>query len=301
MPFSSPVLVIGIGGQLSSALARQAADVPLLQVERPEIDLLQPQTVAPALERIRPALVINAAAYTAVDRAESERERAWAINASGPAAIAAWCAAAGVPLLHVSTDYVFDGRKGAPYVETDPPSPTGVYGESKLAGEQAVLQRCPQAAVVRTAWVVSAVGHNFVLTMLNAARQGRQLRVVADQVGCPTPAADLAAVLLAIARRSLAEGWQPGWSGIFHAAGTGATSWYGLAVATFEEAARHGLQNPEIVPITTADWPTPVRRPADSRLDCGKLAATFGLRLPPWRLGLSKIVDTVLTDCGSPG
>ncbi len=287
----APILVIGIGGQLATALAAQAGDLPLARIGRPELDLALPETVAPALEKIRPALVINAAAHTAVDGAESERGLAWAVNATGPGAIAAWCGGANVPLLHVSTDYVFDGTKGAPYVETDPPHPTGVYGESKLAGEEAVLAACPRAAVFRTSWVISATGRNFVLTMLNAARQGKRLRVVADQVGCPTAAADLADVLLAVARRILAGGFQPAWHGVFHAAGTGSTSWHGLAAATFEEAARHGLPQPEVTPITTADWPTPVRRPPDSRLDCSRLAATFGLRLPPWRRSLAKIVD----------
>lgn len=290
-----PVLVIGKGGQLSSALAAQAGALPLMQIERPELDLAHPETVAPALERVRPALVINAAAYTAVDRAENERDLAWAVNATGPGAIAAWCGAAGVPLIHVSTDYVFDGNKGAPYVETDPPCPTGVYGASKLAGEEAVLAACPMSAILRTAWVYAPAGRNFLLTMLAARKKTDTLRVVADQIGCPTAAADLAAAILAIVRRVRADGWQARYAGLFHATGRGATSWHGFASAIFAEAARFGVAPPTIVPIATADWPTPVRRPPDSRLDCSHLTSVFGIAFPKWQTTLSKTVETLLS------
>jgi dTDP-4-dehydrorhamnose reductase len=237
-------------------------------------------------------LIVNAAAYTAVDKAEAEPESAWRANRDGPAQLAAWCAETGVPLIHVSTDYVFDGRKGAPYVETDPTSPTGVYGASKLAGEQAVAASGARAVVLRTSWVYAATGRNFVLTMLNAARKTGNLRVVADQRGCPTAADDLAAAILAVADR-LAAGWDDAFGGIFHAAGSGETTWHGLAEAVFARAERHGLARPAVAAITTAEYPTPARRPPDSRLDCGKLQGVFGLRLPAWHDSVDRTVDAV--------
>ena len=163
--------------------------------------------------------MVNATAYTAVDRAETEADAAMRVNRDGPAALAAWCAEAGIPLIHVSTDYVFDGLKGAPYVETDPTNPTGVYGATKLAGEQAVLAGCPRSIILRTSWVYAASGRNFVLTMLNARARTDRLRVVADQIGCPTTAADLARVILQIAARIRAEGWDDRYAGLYHAAG----------------------------------------------------------------------------------
>lgn len=291
-----PILVIGKGGQLSSALMALAGDLPLAQIERPELDLVRPETVAPALERLHPSLVINAAAYTAVDRAESERDLAWAVNATGPGAIAAWCGAAAVPMIHVSTDYVFDGTKGAPYVETDPPHPTGVYGASKRAGEEAVLAACPKSAILRTAWVYAPAGKNFLLTLLAARKKTGTLKVVADQIGCPTAATDLAAAILAMVRQIRAEGWQARHAGLYHATGSGETSWHGFACAIFEEAARFGVIPPEILPIATTDWPTPVRRPPDSRLDCTRLATVWGIHFPPWRETLAKTIRVIFDD-----
>jgi dTDP-4-dehydrorhamnose reductase len=288
---SGPILVIGASGQLAQALA--AASPPGLRcVGRPEADFDHPERLAAVFQRIAPALVINAAAYTAVDAAETDAAAALRANRDGPGQLAALCEAAAIPLLHVSTDYVFDGLKGAPYVETDPTSPTGVYGASKLAGEAAVRAGCTRALVLRTSWVYAASGRNFVLTMLNAARKTRHLRVVADQIGCPTTAADLADALLGIAA-ILQRGWQERYAGLYHVAGSGWTSWHGLALASFEAAARHGLEPPEVTAIRTADWPTPARRPPDSRLDCGKLDAVFGLRLPDWRASLERTIDAI--------
>jgi len=288
---SGPILVIGASGQLARALAA-ASPAGLCCVGRPEADFDHPERLDAVFQRIAPALVINAAAYTAVDAAEGDAAAALRANRDGPARLAALCEVAGIPLLHVSTDYVFDGLKGAPYVETDPTSPTGVYGASKLAGEAAVLGGCSRALVLRTSWVYAASGRNFVLTMLNAARKTRHLRVVADQIGCPTTATDLAAALLGIAA-ILQRGWQAPYAGIYHVAGSGWTSWHGLALASFEAAARHGLEPPEVSAIRTADWPTPARRPPDSRLDCGKLDAVFGLRLPDWRASLERTIDAI--------
>ncbi len=289
-----PVLVIGdSAGQLATALVAAADALPLLLIGRPDLDFDRPETIRQALHAAAPSLMVNATAYTAVDRAETETEAALRANRDGPAALAAWCAEAGIPMIHVSTDYVFDGLKGAPYVETDPTNPTGVYGASKLAGEQAVLAGCPRAIILRTSWVYAASGRNFVLTMLNARARTDRLRVVADQIGCPTTAPDLARVILQIAARIRADGWDDRYAGLYHAAGEGWTSWHGLATAVFEEAARHGMAPPVVEPIATSDWPTPVRRPPDSRLDCTRLAETFGLRLPPWRHSLAQIIDTV--------
>jgi dTDP-4-dehydrorhamnose reductase len=282
------ILVTGGTGQLARALA-DAGGERVRVVGRPAFDFDRPDTIAPVLEEAAPSLVINAAAYTAVDRAESEPDAARRANAEGPGLIAAWCAAAGAPLIHVSTDYVFDGTKGAPYVETDPTSPTGVYGRTKRDGEDAVLGAGGLAIVLRTSWVYAATGRNFVLTMLNAARARPSLRVVADQIGCPTATPDLAAAILAVAEQLEIDA-DPALAGIYHAAGEGETSWHGLAVAALECA---GLATP-VEPIATADWPTPARRPADSRLDCGKLAAVFGLRLPPWRDSLAAVVGDAI-------
>lgn len=286
------ILVTGGTGQLATALRAAAPDRVRL-AGRPDFDFDRPETIAAAFHGAAPALVVNAAAYTAVDKAETDQEAAYRANRDGPAALAGLCAAADVPLIHVSTDYVFDGAKGAPYAETDPVSPQSVYGASKLAGEEAVLAACPRAIVLRTSWVYAPTGRNFVRTMLNLGRGRDRLSVVADQKGCPTTATDLAAAILAIADHIDVSGWRPAYAGVFHAAGTGWTTWHGLATAVFEEAARHGAPVPRIDPITTADWPTPAKRPADSRLDCGKLADVFGVALPPWRDSLRRTIDAI--------
>jgi dTDP-4-dehydrorhamnose reductase len=287
-----PILVTGGGGQVARALAAAAAGRALLRVGRPEFDFDRPDALRPFLCRVAPALIVNAAAYTEVDRAETEPAAADRANRDGPTRLAAYAAETGIPLIHISTDYVFDGLKGTPYVEDDTPCPTCVYGASKLAGERAVAASGARAIVLRTSWVYSATGRNFVLTMLNAARKTSVLRVVADQRGCPTAAADLAAAILVIADR-LADGWDDALGGLYHVAGAGETTWHGLAEAVFSRAERHGLARPTVAPITTAAWPTAARRPPDSRLDSGKLARVFGLRLPDWRDSLDRTVDAV--------
>ena len=286
------ILITGGTGQLALALEAAATELAVRRVGRPGFDFDRPERIRGGFDAHRPTLVINAAAYTAVDKAETEQEAAWSANAEGPERLATLCAEAGTPLIHISTDYVFDGNKGAPYVESDPTAPLGVYGASKLAGEQAVLEANPRTAVLRTSWLVSHTGNNFVRTMINAGRKTDRLRVVADQRGCPTSAADLASAILQVARRIL-EGWDDRYSGVFHAAGGGEATWHGLAEAVFNEAERHGLRRPTVTAITSAEWPTPVRRPADSRLDCAKLHSTFGVTLPPWRGSLGRIVDLI--------
>jgi dTDP-4-dehydrorhamnose reductase len=289
---TGPILATGGSGQLASALATCAG---VHRVGRPVFDFDHSETIEAAFRMATPRVVVNAAAYTAVDAAESDAEAAYRANRDGPALLARRCAEANIPLIHVSTDYVFDGAKPDPYVETDPVAPQGVYGASKLAGERAVLASGAKAIILRTAWVYAATGKNFVRTMLTAGKTRPRLTVVADQRGCPTAAADLGDAILAIIARIEATGWQPEYQGIFHAAGANATTWFGLAVATFEEASRHGAKVPEIAPIATADWPTPAKRPANSRLDCAKLHDVFGVRLPEWRVSLARTVETIFT------
>lgn len=281
-----PLLVTGGSGQVGGAVARlaRAAGRTVWAPPRAELDLADPAALARAVASGQPAAVINCAAYTAVDKAESEEALAFAINADAPAALAAACAAAGIPLVQVSTDYVFDGTKPAPYLETDAIAPLGVYGRSKAAGEAAVRAAAPRHAIVRTAWVLSAGPGNFLDTMLRLAGERSSLNVVDDQIGCPTSASDLAAALLAIADRLGAR------SGIWHCVNGGEASWFALAGHIFAEAARRGLPVPEVNPIRTAQYPTPAARPANSRLDCGRLSANFGLVMRPWQDAVSAIL-----------
>ncbi|WP_025886051.1 dTDP-4-dehydrorhamnose reductase [Asaia prunellae] len=284
------ILVTGGQGQLATSLKMLGGD-RVVVVGRPEFDLAQPETLAATLKRVNPSLVVNAAAWTAVDLAESEIEGATAANETGPAELARLCAARDVPLVHVSTDYVYAGDKGAPYVETDPVTPQTVYGRTKAAGEQAVLKAHPRSIVLRTSWVYSGHCKNFVRTMVNAGAKNTHLKVVGDQYGNPTSADDLAKAILSIADQ-VEAGWQDRFAGIYHASGTGETSWHGLAVAALEEASRHGQSMPvEVAAIRTQDWPTPAKRPQDSRLDCSKLERVFGIRLPEWRDGVARAVD----------
>lgn len=285
------ILVTGGAGQLATALA-EAGGARIRLVGRPGFDFARPETID-ALFADPPALVVNAAAWTAVDAAETDPAGAAAANHDGPARLARLCEAAGIPLIHISTDYVFDGTKGAPYLETDPTSPTGVYGRTKRDGERAVLDACRRAIVLRTAWVYSATGKNFVRTMLTLGRTRDHLRVVADQQGCPTAASELARVVLAVADAALGD-WRDDYAGIFHSCGDGAATWHGFAEAIFDAAAARGAPRPTVEPITTADYPTPARRPPDSRLDCTKLDQVFGLRQAPWTQTLPLIVTTLL-------
>ena len=285
-----PILVTGGTGQLASALA---AAPGVIRVGRPAFDFDHPDTIATAFHAAAPRLVVNAAAYTAVDAAETDAAAAYRANAEGPGILARLCRQADIPLIHVSTDYVFDGAKSVPYQETDPVGPQGVYGASKLAGEAAVQDSGGKTIILRTAWVYAPTGKNFVRTMLTVGKTRDRLTVVGDQFGCPTTAQDLADAILAIVGCIDRTGWQPAYSGIFHVAGAGETSWHGLAVASFEEAARYGARVPEVVPIATTDWSTPAKRPANSRLDCSKLDSVFGFTMPHWRDSLKRTVDTI--------
>jgi dTDP-4-dehydrorhamnose reductase len=251
-------------------------------------DLSDPASLAGLVASLAPAAVINAAAYTAVDKAEGDREAAFRINAEAPGVLARACAAAGIPLVHYSTDYVFDGQGVRPYREDDRPGPLGAYGASKLAGEDAVRAAGGQHLVFRTAWVYAAHGHNFLRTMLRLGAERDELRVVADQVGSPTPAAliaDVTATALAQARGSEV-------SGTWHLVADGQTSWHGFAEAIFADAVAAGLlpRAPTVAPITTADYPTPARRPAYSCLNTSRLRRDFGIEPPHWRDGLRGVI-----------
>ncbi len=288
-----PILVTGGTGQLATALAAFGG-ARIVRVGRPDFDFDRPETIAAVFADVSPGVVVNAAAYTAVDKAETDEAGAWRANRDGPAALAMVCAQAGIPLIHVSTDYVYDGAKASAYVETDPVGPRSVYGASKLAGETAVLASGARAIILRTAWVYAATGRNFVRTMLTLAETRDTLSVVADQIGCPTSADDLAAAIARIVER-IETGWDDAYAGVFHAAGSGETSWHGLAEAVFAAAAAHGAKVPATVtPITTAEYPTPARRPANSRLDCGRLETVFGVRLPEWETSLTRTVGQIL-------
>lgn len=283
---TGPILVFGKSGQVARALAElgQARGRALIFAGRETLDLADHGAIAALIASIAPVAVINAAAYTAVDRAETEADAAVALNRDAPAAMARACAARGAPFIHFSTDYVFDGEGDRPYVETDPTGPTGVYGASKLAGEQAVTAAGGAAITLRTAWVYGAHGQNFVKTMLRLAADRDEVAVVADQVGCPTWSRDDAeAALLAV--DCLAR--DPGLAGVYHLTGAGETSWAGLAEAVFAESARRGGPTARVRPITTADYPTPARRPANSRLNCNKIETTLPWRGRPWRDSLA--------------
>ncbi len=289
------VLVIGRSGQLAQSLASRFAcrEIDAVFRGRPELDLTNLGDVSCALAEIEPAVVINAAAYTAVDKAEQDRDAAFKVNAAGPAILATLAATRGIPLIHISTDYVFDGLKRTPYVEDDAVAPLGVYGASKAEGEFAVRQMQPQHVILRTSWVYSAHGTNFVKTMLRLAAERPEVSVVNDQHGTPTSAADLADVCLSIASRIAKDAGSVPW-GTYHAAGSGETTWHGFAAEIFARTRTAGLKTPHLKAIGTAEYPTPACRPANSRFDCRKLEAAFGLRLPPWKLSLSACLDDLI-------
>jgi dTDP-4-dehydrorhamnose reductase len=251
------------------------------------------------VERYRPTLIINAAAYTAVDRAESEPDAAFAANADAPAHLAEAAAAAGASLIHLSTDYVFDGAKPVPYTEDDAVRPLGVYGASKAAGERAIRERLDRHVILRTSWVFGLHGANFVKTMLRLGHARARLDVVADQSGCPTGAADIAAAIHGIARQILLGSRTNAW-GTYHFAGRGSTNWYGFAEAIFERAEPIWGRRPQVTPIATADYPTPARRPTNSILDCTRFDRIFALPRRPWPERLDIVVRSLLSaDSGS--
>jgi len=291
------VLLTGAGGQVGTEVARALAGrAEVLACDRASLDLADPARIAARVRESRPHAIVNAGAYTAVDRAESEPAAAHAANAVAPGVIGEEARRVGAVVVHFSTDYVFDGTKAGAYVESDPVAPLSVYGRTKLEGERALAASGCDHVILRTQWVYGPHGRNFMLTMLAAAQARPELRVVDDQHGAPTSSVQLARLT-----RELLEGPAGALSpasldrlraapGIYHAAAAGETSWCGFARAIFEARARMapGFSAPRVLPIPSSEYPTPARRPANSRLSCEKLAAAFGARIPPWREGLEE-------------
>lgn len=286
------ILVVGKSGQLARCLRDCAAlrNVAMVAAGRSELNLQTGKGLDRVMEAVEPSAIVNAAAFTAVDQAEAEPERAFGINCGGAALLADAAAQRGIPFVHISTDYVFDGNKSSLYREDDIPAPLNVYGRSKLASEAAVFKACPGAAVIRTSWIYSPYGNNFVRTMLLLSETQPVVRVVDDQRGTPTSAADLAAAILTIVERLQSAG-NCDHAGLYHLAGEGETSWHGFAAAIFASLARRGRRVPKLQAIATTDYPTPARRPANSCLDSSKAQRVFGVRLPPWRSSVEVCLD----------
>ncbi|SPH16810.1 dTDP-4-dehydrorhamnose reductase [Defluviimonas aquaemixtae] len=287
--FSRPAkaLVFGTTGQLGIELARRAPrGVEVVALGKDAADLRKPASCADIIASADADIVINAAAYTAVDAAENDRETAHAVNAEAPGAMARAAAARRVPFLHVSTDYVFDGAGSRPWREDDPVAPLGAYGETKLAGERVVMEASGEHVILRTAWVFSAHGRNFVKSMLRLGAERDVLSIVDDQRGGPTPAADIAHALWTVAQALHGGGGQ---SGIYHFAGAPTVSWADFADAIFAEARLP--RRPHVRRIPTSEFPTPARRPSNSALDCSRIRAAYGIEQPDWRAGLAQVIS----------
>jgi dTDP-4-dehydrorhamnose reductase len=277
-------LIFGADGQVGHAL-RALIPHESVGVDIKDCDIRDEQAVAALVAKIRPTAIVNCAAYTAVDRAEADREMAFAVNATGPGNIARAAASLNVPVLHISTDYVYAGTGHDHHQETDPIAPKNVYGASKAAGDDAVARANPRHIILRVSWVFSAIGNNFVKTMLRLGRERPELSIVDDQIGGPTEARDIAETLLTIARRCVEPGFAA-W-GLYHYAGAPAVSWRQFAQAIFETSRG---STPALKPIPTSAYPLPASRPLNSRLDCGKLHRTFGIAQPDWRVALARVV-----------
>ena len=284
---TAPILVIGRTGQVARALAQYPG---VVTVGRPDADLADPETLTAAIARHAPAAVVNAGAYTAVDAAETERDEAFAINAAGAGHLARACAGTGVPIVHISSDYVFDGSASRPWREDDEVAPLSAYGASKAEGEAQVRAAGGRHVILRTSWIYSEAGRNFLTTMLRLGRERSELAIVDDQIGAPTYAADIAAAIARILEA--AETRDDIW-GTFHFANAGSTSWFGFAAEIFAKAQARGWPAPKLTPITTAGYPTPARRPAYSVLDTAKITRVFGIAPPDWREALGRCMARV--------
>ncbi len=286
------LLITGAHGQLGRELIRHGAGHDVLAVDHTRLDICDAHAVNTVCDGFSPDVIINAAAYTAVDRAESDSDLAYAVNREGPKNLALAAESAGIPLIHVSTDYVFDGSKQGAYVESDPVAPLGVYGESKLAGEQAVQMHCSRHVILRTSWVFSAHGNNFVKTMLRLGMDRETLGIVSDQHGCPTSANELAHAICAVIDTKLAGGLNDNNRGIYHFCQPEPTTWFDFAKAIFSEAEGQGvdLKVSNINAIVTADYPTPAKRPVNSVMDCSRFEKTFGFKIRPWTDSLEEVV-----------
>ena len=290
------LLVTGVEGQVVRSLKERGASAgfQIVTLGRPVLDLSKPETISPALANVEADAIVNAAAFTSVDKAEDEEALAIRVNGDAPGEIARIAKLRGVPFLHISTDYVFDGASARPYSEADPVAPVGAYGRSKLAGEMAVMSANEAAIIVRTAWVHSPFGANFIKTMLRLGEQRDEVSVVADQTGNPTYALDLADAILAVMRARSDRGDASFGAGVYHVTGSGKGAWADLAEEIFAEAARLGRRPMRVRRISTADYPTAARRPQNSTLDNSKLKDVFGLALPDWRASARECVRRLL-------
>lgn len=288
---AQPIAVIGASGQVARALQRAGAarNLNLVVVGRPVIEIAHRPNVVRVLDGIGPSVIINAAAYTAVDRAEVDEAEAFRINRDGPHYLAKWCAANAVPLIHISTDYVFDGEKSAPYIENDRCRPLNAYGRSKAAGEDVIRDAHPQHVIVRTAWVYSADGQNFLKTMLRLGAERDVISVVADQHGTPTSAEDVATALLDVADAARRPPAHVPW-GTYHLAAAGETTWHGFADQIFAVLKESGCAVPRITPILSAAYPAPATRPKYGVRDTAEIRRAFGIALPPWQTGVAACV-----------
>jgi dTDP-4-dehydrorhamnose reductase len=297
LPATPRILILGNAGQLGRELESIFAGIgPIVAVDRESVDLADADQTRALVRRAVPGIILNAAAYTAVDRAESERELAYAINEQAPRVLAEEALERNALFVHYSTDYVFDGSKPEPWIETDAPNPLNVYGASKLAGEQAVENIGGKYLIFRTSWVYGPHGNNFLLTMLRLARERDRLSIVDDQVGAPTTSIALARATHAIVTGILAGrfGAPQDWAGLYHMTCAGAVSWFGFAQAIFARAAALlGVKAPELTPIATKDYPTPAARPRNSVLSNAKLHAHFGVELPPWESALDETLEAM--------
>jgi dTDP-4-dehydrorhamnose reductase len=286
------ILLIGRVGQVGWELHRVLAPIGNIAcVDFPEIDLTKADSIRQQIRAAQPQVIINAAAYTAVDKAETDFDTAMLVNGTAPGIMAEEAKACGAWLIHYSTDYVFDGHKAAAYLETDPPNPLGAYGRTKLAGELAVQQSGVAHLLFRLCWVYGGRGQNFMLTMMRLARERETLRVVSDQTGCPTSARLIAETTGHALRKVLLSPNAAAFSGTYHLAAAGQTSWHGFAEAIIKRMPAEGRKCSLVQPITAAEYPTPARRPANSVLNCDQLETTFGLRLPDWEAGLNLVLD----------
>jgi len=289
-------VVTGLRGQVVQSLLENASrrsDVEIIPLGRPELDLAAPETIAVTVEAARPDLIVSAAAFTGVDLAEEDAATAISINADGPGELARVAATLRIPIIHLSTDYVFDGSKPSPYVESDPVAPLGVYGRSKLMGEQNVAAATEDHAILRTAWVYSPFSRNFLCTMLKIAETREEVRIVDDQIGNPTSAIDIADAVIAVGQNLLTSS-DPALRGIFHMAGTGATSWADFADAIFKISAANGGPSAKVIRIPASEYPTPARRPVNSRLDCSKMHKCHGIVMPDWQASTEYVIRRAL-------
>ncbi|GLQ11248.1 NAD(P)-dependent oxidoreductase [Devosia yakushimensis] len=298
------ILVTGTEGQVVTALRHRCAecgDLDLVTVGRPELDLSKPEDIAETIVSHRPDIVVSAAAWTAVDLAEDEPDLAMRINGEGAGQVARGAALVGAPVIHLSTDYVYDGLKPAAWTEDDAVNPLSVYGRSKLAGERRVIEENPRHVILRTAWVYSPFGKNFVRTMLQLAQTREELTIVDDQYGCPTSAFDLADGVLAVVQKlSAPSAADDNVWGVYHLTGTGTATWCDLAREVYRQSRGLNLPSARVKPVGTDAFPTKAVRPRNSRLDCSKLESVFGFRCPPWSVSLEECLKEIARENGGP-